>query len=490
MDANTFTSPHFGKYLQQLDLPDGSETVLVGKNRDFTLLRKPFEGIKELLVMGYSSQGPAHAKNLRDSFKAGGVDTVVRVALRAGSETRKRAEQEGFTVKDGTLVTPEEGLKQADMALMLISDAAMAEYGQGFLKLMKPGAVVGLAHGFYMGFLQNRGQKIRDDLTVVGVCPKGMGPSVRRLYEQGSGINASAAWDDNDERGKDLALAWAYGIGAPFTFRTTLDRERLSDLVGERAILLGAVHGIVEAAYLHKRAEGAEPEEAYLASVESLVRGISNTISEDGLAGVYQALSDADKAVFTETYNASYPGMHAITEKIYRDVKSGREVDEVYEDGVNDMPMSNVAGTDMWEVGGKVRAAKGERLAKYADIDATVAGIYVAGMMAQIDVLRARSHYWSEIVNESVIEAIDSLNPFMRARGVDFMIDNCSITARRGARKWAPLYQAWLMQEVFPSLGGKKANTSAAFEDFLTHDAHKAFSTLSKLRPTESIAVE
>lgn len=77
-------------------------------------------------------------------------------------------------------------------------------------------------------------------------------------------------------------------------------------------------------------------------------------------------------------------------------------------------------------------------------------------MVAQVTVLRENGHYWSEVVNESIIEAVDSLNPYMRAQGVAYMVDNCSVTARRGSRKWAPLYQAWLSQGVLPVIDGVK----------------------------------
>ncbi|MCA9325447.1 ketol-acid reductoisomerase [Candidatus Saccharibacteria bacterium] len=489
MSNNTFESDHWTGQLRQLDLPGGIETVLDGSERDFSLLQAPFAEIGELTVLGYSSQGPAHAMNLRNSLQAAGLDTRVSVALREGSATRLRAETDGFTEEGGTLVTPEVGLRRADMALMLISDAGMAEMGQDYLDFLRPDAVVGMAHGLFKGFVENRGQQIRPDLRTIGVCPKGMGPSVRRLYEQGSGINASAAWEEDPED-RDLALAWSYGIGAPFTFRTTLDNERLSDLVGERAILLGAVHGLLEAAYINELSLGQYQRDAYLYTVESLVRGISRTISEAGLRGVYEALDDFDKEDFVRSYNAAYPVFRTVTEKIYRDVKSGREVEEVYEDGVNNMPMSNVAGTEMWDVGAKVRAEEGDGLDNFHDINPIVAGLYVAGMMAQIDVLRQNGHHWSEIINESVIEAVDSLNPYMKKRGVDYMVDNCSVTARRGGRKWGPVFQAWLLQEVFPKLNSSsEAITGTSFDEFLNHPAHSAFNTLSQLRPSQSIAV-
>lgn len=99
-------------------------------------------------------------------------------------------------------------------------------------------------------------------------------------------------------------------------------------------------------------------------------------------------------------------------------------------------------------VGEKVRA--GREFSAPGPLHPFTAGVYIAVMMAQIDVLRKKGHSYSEICNESIIEAVDSLNPFMHARGVAFMVDNCSTTARLGSRKWAPRFDYNLTQQVSP----------------------------------------
>ena len=97
------------------------------------------------------------------------------------------------------------------------------------------------------------GAKLPANINVIAVCPKGMGPSVRRLYVQGkevngAGINASfAVQQDIDGRATDIALGWSVALGSPYTFQTTLESEYKSDIYGERGILLGAVHGVIEA---------------------------------------------------------------------------------------------------------------------------------------------------------------------------------------------------------------------------------------------------
>lgn len=491
MADNNFESSVFNDQLRRFEIAGTEETVMYGGGRDFRGLGDALDGVNQVAVIGWSSQGPAQAQNLRESFKSAGIDTKVVVGLRNGSPSRAKAEAVGFDTESGTLLTVEEAIGSSAMSLLLIADASMAKEGKELIGMAKPGSDIGLSHGFYIGHLEATGQRLRDDVNVIGVCPKGMGPSVRRLYEQGSGINSSYALEQGDESARNRALAWSLGIGSPYTFQTTLGMEWRSDIFGERAILLGGVHGIVEAMYAWKRQHGAGSEQAYIDVVESLVGPISRTISKEGLAGVVERLEGSDKEKFVQAYNAAYPVLKPLTKKIYSDVSSGREIAEVVSDNEYDVPMTQVDGTDMWRAGERVRESLGDARNERFNIDPEVAGVYIAGMMAQVDVLRANNHHWSEVVNESVIEAVDSLNPYMRARGVAFMVDNCSVTARRGSRKWAPAYQAWLQQGVLPVIDGVRAGSDGHdyFGDFLNHPVHDALSKLGKMRPQIDIAV-
>jgi ketol-acid reductoisomerase len=142
----------------------------------------------------------------------------------------------------------------------------------------------------------------------------------------------------------------------------------------------------------------------------------------------------------------------------------------------------------MWRVGSRVRATRSD-----ADIplDPFTAGVYCGTMMAQIDVLLEAGHPLSEIANESVIEAVDSLNPYMHARGVAYMVDNCSTTARLGARRWAPRFEFDLGRIAYPMAdGGMDAVAAEAAAAFGTHAIHGVLAALRPLRPTVDIAVD
>ena len=111
-------------------------------------------------------------------------------------------------------------------------------------------------------------------------------------------------------------------------------------------------------------------------------------------------------------------------------------------------------------------------------------------MMSQIDTLREKGHSFSEVCNESVIEAVDSLNPYMHARGVAYMVDNCSYTARLGSRKWAPRFDYNLDQRAYVDLDNNKGIDKELESQFLNSTAHIAIKNCCELRPSVDISVQ
>lgn len=107
----------------------------------------------------------------------------------------------------------------------------------------------------------------------------------------------------------------------------------------------------------------------------------------------------------------------------------------------------------------------------------------------QIEILRKKGHSYSEIINESVIEAVDSLNPFMHARGVSFMVDNCSTTARLGSRKWAPRFDYILTQQALVAVDNGAPINQDLISNFLSDQVHGAIKVCAELRPTVDISV-
>lgn len=469
----------------------GNEEYIVRGGRDlFEQLPQALEGIRQIGVIGWGSQGPAQALNLRESLQGSAI--TVKVGLREGSGSMDEARAAGFTEENGTLGEMYAVISESDLVLLLISDAAQAENYERIFDALRPGATLGLSHGFLLGYLKTVDASFPSSVNVIAVCPKGMGPSVRRLYEQGrevngAGINASIAiQQDVDDRATDYALGWSIALGAPFTFQTTLEKEYLSDIYGERGILLGAVHGIVESLYRRYVSQGLTEEDAFVQSCESITGPISRCISHDGILRLYEDLDDSGKAEFREAYCAAYKPALEILLEIYDDVANGNEIRSVYAAHKRGFPIGEIDGTRMWEVGKAVRA---RRVEEEIPINAFTAGVYCATMIAQVDILAEKGHTYSEICNESVIECVDSLNPYMHFKGVSHMIDNCSTTARLGARKWAPRFDYNLTQQAYVAIDNGDAPDGDVFDRFLTHEVHDSLATCAELRPSVDISL-
>ncbi|KAM7495046.1 hypothetical protein LguiB_029655 [Lonicera macranthoides] len=486
---------------EKISLAGYDEYIVRGGRDLFHLLPDALKGIKQIGVIGWGSQGPAQAQNLRDSLAEAKSDIVVKIGLRKGSRSFAEARAAGFTEENGTLGDIWETISGSDLVLLLISDAAQADNYEKVLSHMKPNSILGLSHGFLLGHLQSVGLDFPKNISVIAVCPKGMGPSVRRLYVQGkeingAGINSSfAVHQDVDGRATDVALGWSVALGSPFTFATTLEQEYKSDIFGERGILLGAVHGIVESLFRRYTEDGMSEDLAYKNTVECITGTISRTISAKGMLAVYNSLSQDGKKEFEAAYSASYYPCMDILYECYEDVATGSEIRSVvlagrrfYEkDGLPAFPMGKIDQTRMWKVGERVRSSR--PAGDLGPLYPFTAGVYVALMMAQIEILRKKGHSYSEIINESLIESVDSLNPFMHARGVSFMVDNCSTTARLGSRKWAPRFDYILTQQALVAVDNGTPINRDLISNFLSDPVHGAVEVCAQLRPTVDISV-
>ncbi|EFJ48783.1 hypothetical protein VOLCADRAFT_74529 [Volvox carteri f. nagariensis] len=490
--ALDFDTKVFNKELAKF--ADTEEYIVRGGRDKYPLLKDAFKGIKKIGVIGWGSQAPAQAQNLRDSIAEAGVDIKVAIGLRPDSPSWAEAEACNFSKANGTLGEVFDVIADSDLVVLLISDGAQAKLYPRVLAAMKPGATLGLSHGFLLGVMRNDGVDFRKDINVVLVAPKGMGPSVRRLYEQGksvngAGINCSfAIHQDATGNAADIAIGWAVAVGAPFAFPTTLESEYKSDIYGERCVLLGAVHGIVEALFRRYTRQGMSDEEAFKQSVESITGPISRTISTKGMLAVYESFNAEDKKIFEQAYSLSYKPALDICFEIYEDVASGNEIRSVVQavSRFDRFPMGKIDQTYMWKVGQRVRAQRDE---SKIPLNPFTAGVYVAVMMATVEVLREKGHPFSEICNESIIEAVDSLNPYMHARGVAFMVDNCSYTARLGSRKWAPRFDYIVEQQAFVAVDAGVPTDAEVMREFLSHPVHRALETCSSMRPSVDISV-
>ena len=442
------------RYFNSID-----ESIYIANNKSRWLLKDYFKGIEKIGIIGWGSQAPAQAQNLRDSLKSINLEIPIQIGLRENSNSIKKAEELNFKVD-----SVENTLSTSDFNILLTSDASQAENYQHFFSCLKPGSTLGLSHGFLLGHLKN----MEDDFplnNIIMVAPKGMGPSVRKLYLEGTGINSSyAVYKAVDKRALNLALGWAIGIGCPQIFETTMENEYVSDIFGERAILLGGIHGIVE--YLFRQFNSKYSfYDSYNRSVTYLVGDLSRNISKNGLLSIYIGMDDKNKLIFDEYYSKGYNISKPLFEEIYDEVKSGNEIKSVILNSKREM--GGISNSKMW------RGCKNRDFLESVE-DARTAGLYIGCMMSQIDILIKNNHNYSEIVNESIIEAVDSLNPYMFEKGISHMIDNCSTTARMGARKWASRLDYLLEQNMDGEYQSK-------IGEFINHPIHEIYNEIRKL---------
>ena len=266
-----------------------------------------------IAILGYGSQGRAHALNLKDS----GHDVVVGV--RKGGAGWKQARREGLEVAE-----PAAAVHGADLVAVLIPDTAQKDFYRGIRKALKPGATLLFAHGFNIHFRQI---KPAADLDVVLIAPKGPGDLVRRQYSQGRGVPCLlAVAQDASGKAQARALAYAHAIGGTRggVLETTFAEETETDLFGEQAVLCGGVTELVVKGFETLVEADYQPEVAYYECLHEL-KLIVDLLHEGGLAKMHQFVSETAK------YGDLTRGPRIINERVknemrrvLKEVQSGR----------------------------------------------------------------------------------------------------------------------------------------------------------------------
>ncbi len=236
---------------------------------------------KKIAVIGYGSQGHAHALNLKES----GCDVII--GLYNGSKSWAKAEAQGFKV-----YTAAEAAKQADIIMILINDEKQAKmYKESIEPNLEPGNMLMFAHGFAIHFGQIIPPK---DVDVVMIAPKGPGHTVRSTYQEGKGVPCLIAVEqDATGHAKELGLAYALGIGGARAgvLETTFRVETETDLFGEQAVLCGGVCALMQAGYETLVEAGYAPENAYFECIHEM-KLIVDLIYESGFAGMRYSISN------------------------------------------------------------------------------------------------------------------------------------------------------------------------------------------------------
>jgi len=283
---------------------------------------------RKVAIVGYGSQGHAHAQNLADS----GVD--VRVALREGSSSRAKAEAAGLRV-----VTTAQAAQEADLVMMLLPDTEMASvYDEHIAPQLNPGDALFFAHGFNIRFGLI---KPAPGIDVGMVAPKGPGHLVRRTYVEGGGVpSLIAVAQDPSGKTRDLALSYAHAIGSTRAgvLETTFSEETETDLFGEQVVLCGGLTSLVQNAFETLVDAGYQPESAYFECLHEL-KLIVDLMYEQGIAGMRYSISDtAEYGDLTRGPRIINPGVRAEMRRILDEIQDGRFADEWVTENRNGRP--------------------------------------------------------------------------------------------------------------------------------------------------------
>jgi ketol-acid reductoisomerase len=284
--------------------------VYYDRDADVGLIKK-----KKVVIVGYGSQGHAHAANLKDSGVA-----EVAVALRPDSGTRAKAREAGFKVMD----VPE-AAAWADVVMMLTPDELQADiYSDEIANNIRPGAAIAFAHGLNVHFnlIEPRG-----DIDVMMIAPKGPGHTVRSEYAKGGGVPCLLAIDQDasgNAHAIGLSYAAAVGGGRSGIIETTFQEECETDLFGEQVVLCGGLCELIKAGFETLVEAGYAPEMAYFECLHE-VKLIVDLIYEGGIANMNYSISN------TAEYGEYVSGPRIVTEetkaemkRVLEDIQSGR----------------------------------------------------------------------------------------------------------------------------------------------------------------------
>ena len=294
--------------------PKTSLNVYYDKDADQNLIKG-----KKVAVIGYGSQGHAHAQNMKDS----GVKNVI-IGLRDGSPTADKAKAAGFEVMD-----PAKAVADADVVMILVPDEHQADLYRDVLEAnLKKGAALAFAHGLnvHFGLI-----KPRPDLDVFMVAPKGPGHTVRGEYQKGGGVPCLIAIaQDASGKAKDLALSYACAVGGGRSgiIETTFKDECETDLFGEQAVLCGGISALIKAGYETLVEAGYPPEMAYFECLHE-TKLIVDLIYEAGISNMRYSISNtAEFGDYTRGPRVVTAETKKEMKKILSEIQSGQFVKE------------------------------------------------------------------------------------------------------------------------------------------------------------------
>ncbi|MCX6136146.1 MAG: ketol-acid reductoisomerase [Ignavibacteriales bacterium] len=317
-------------------------------------------------ILGYGPQGHGQSLNLRDN----GINVIV--VQRKGGRGWKEAIGDGWVEGKNLFSDTAEGMQKATVVQYLLSDAGQKAMWPEVKKNLRKGQALYFSHGFSVVFHEQTGVIPPPDVDVILVAPKGSGRTVRTNYLAGSGINSSfAIFQDVTGRARERTIALGIAVGSGYLFPTTFEKEVLSDLTGERGVLMGAIAGIMKAQYDVLRSMGHSPSEAFNETVEEATQSLYPLIGKNGMDWMFGACSTTAQRGALDWAKKFEMGSRPLFELLYRDVKEGVETKRVldtcsapdYREKLQ-VELDEWKNSEMWKAGAAVRSLRPENWGK------------------------------------------------------------------------------------------------------------------------------
>jgi ketol-acid reductoisomerase len=350
--------------MRQIQVGNVTETVV--ERADYPPQRlQAILGSETVAVLGYGVQGRGQSLNMKDN----GVKVVV--GQREKTRSWDLAVQDGW-MPGQTLFPLEEAARRGTIVQYLLSDAGQKEFWPKLKPLLTKGKALYFSHGFSIVYSDQTGVVPPKDIDVILVAPKGSGTTVRRLFLEGKGINASfAIHQDASGKARERALALGIAIGSGYLFETSFQKEVFSDLTGERGVLMGAIYGLWLAQYEVLREHGHSPSEAFNETVEEATQSLYPLIAENGMDWMYANCSTTAQRGALDWFKRFRDAAKPVFEELYRKVAEGDETRRVLEANSRsdyrqqlEKELKEVADSEMWQAGAVVRSLRPERAAK------------------------------------------------------------------------------------------------------------------------------
>eukprot|EP00127_Corallochytrium_limacisporum_P004903 Clim_evm47s191 gene=Clim_evmTU47s191 len=343
-----------------LDFGGTSEEVIERSDYPKEKLQEIFKD-DTLAMLGYGPQGRGQALNARDN----GLKVIVGV--RENGRSWKIALEDGWQPgKD--LFSVEEAADKGTVIMNLLSDAAQKSEWSKIVPYLTSGKTLYFAHGFSVVYKEQTGVIPPKDVDVILAAPKGSGTTVRNLFLQGRGINASyAVFQDVSGKAVERAQAIAIAVGAGYVYQTTFEKEVWSDLTGERGVLMGAIEGMFRAQYEVLREAGHTPSEAFNETVEEATQSLYPLIGDKGMDWMYANCSTTAQRGALDWAPKFYEATKPTFKELYQAVRDGSETARTLD--VNSRPdyreslekeLEEVRNSEMWRAGKTVRTLRPE----------------------------------------------------------------------------------------------------------------------------------